>query len=396
VEYGMGPELEAFRAEVRAFVAEFAPPIPPRAGVRSADSRAEFKSLQDWTARLFEAGYVGADWPAEYGGRADRTAEHAIVVGEELARAGVPGVPSGNALASHALINYGTDEQRARHLPEIRAGRQQWCQLFSEPGAGSDLASLRTKAVLNGDTYTVNGQKVWTTDGHWADYGYLLARTDSEAPKHKGISAFVLDMRSPGVTVRPLRELTGTSDFNEVFFDSVEIPASAMIGAPGQGWAIANATLGHERTGVGAAVVKLRLAIDGLMDLARRTTVDGRPAIDSDRVRDRIGEFSAEVEALSALTYANLTRWQRGNERMHDGAMAKLMFSELNLEMARFALELGGETGVLVEGDPDVLDGGRWQDEWLYARAYTIAGGSSEIMRNLIAERGLGLPREKR
>jgi alkylation response protein AidB-like acyl-CoA dehydrogenase len=147
------------------------------------------------------------------------------VVSEELARAAVPGVPSGNALASHALIHYGTDEQRRRHLPEIRAGRQMWCQLFSEPGAGSDLASLRTREVLDGDTYTVSGQKVWTTDGHWADYGYLLARTDSDASKHRGISAFVLDMKSPGITVRPLCELTGTSDFNEVFFDSVELPA---------------------------------------------------------------------------------------------------------------------------------------------------------------------------
>jgi alkylation response protein AidB-like acyl-CoA dehydrogenase len=396
VEYGMGPELETFRAEVRAFVAEHAPAIPRRAGVRSAENEAELKALKNWTARLFDAGYVGADWPVEFGGRVDRSAEHAIVVSEELARAGVPGVPSGSALASHALIHYGSDEQRRRHLPKIRSGRELWCQLFSEPGAGSDLASLRTRAVLDGDTYTVSGQKVWTTDGHWADYGYLLARTDSEAPKHKGISAFIVDMRSEGVTVRPLRELTGTSDFNEVFLDSVQLPVEAMIGSPGQGWVIANATLAHERTSVGAAVVKLRLAIDGLVELARRVTIDGRPAIDSDRVRDRIGEFSAEVEALSALTYANLTRWLRGTERMHDGAMAKLMFSELNLEIARFAVELGGEAGVLVEGDTDVLDDGRWQDEWLYARAYTIAGGSSEIMRNLIAERGLALPRERR
>jgi alkylation response protein AidB-like acyl-CoA dehydrogenase len=396
VEYGMGPELETFRAEVRDFVAAHAPTIPSRAGVRSAENEAELKALQDWTARLFEGGYVGADWPAEFGGRDDRSAEHAIVVSEELARAAVPGVPSGNALASHALIHHGTDEQRRKHLPEIRAGRQLWCQLFSEPNAGSDLASLRTRAVLDGDTYTVTGQKVWTTDGHWADYGYLLARTDSQSPKHKGISAFILDMSSPGISVRPLRELTGTSDFNEVFFDSVEVPAECMIGTPGQGWAIANATLGHERTSVGAAVVKLKLAVDSLIDLAREVTIEGRPAIDSDRVRDRIGEFSAEVEALSALTYANLTRWLRGTERMHDGAMAKLMFSELNLEMARFAVELSGAAGILVDGDPNVLADGRWQDEWLYARAYTIAGGSSEIMRNLIAERGLALPRERR
>jgi len=392
----MGPELEAFRHEVRAFVAAHAPVIPARAGVRSAENEAELAVLREWTARLYAAGYAGADWPEEYGGRADRSAEHGIVVAEELAAANVPGVQGAGVLVSNALIHYGTDEQRRRHLPEIRAGRELWCQLFSEPGAGSDLASLRTKAVLDGDTYTVSGQKVWTTDGHWANYGYLLARTDPDATKHKGISAFILDMSSPGVTVRPLRELTGTSDFNEVFFDDVAVPAEAMIGAPGQGWAIANATLAHERTSVGAVVVKLRRAVGALVELASCETIDGRPAIDSDRIRDRIGQYSAEVEALSALTSANVTRWSRGVERMHDAAMAKLMFSELNLQIAQFAVELAGERGVLVEGDPNVPDDGRWQDEWLYARAYTIAGGSSEIMRNLIAERGLGLPRDKR
>lgn len=393
MEYGTSQELEDFRAEVRAFIAEHAPAIPPRAGVRSAENDAEFKALQQWSSRLYEAGYVGSDWPAEYGGRDDRSPEHSIIVGEELARAQVPCAPSGSVLASHALIHFGTDEQRRRYLPQIRAGRELWCQLFSEPEAGSDLASLRTRAARDGDTYIVDGQKVWTTNGHWAQYGYLLARTDADAPKHKGISAFILDMSAPGVSVRPLRELTGTSDFNEVFFDGVQIPADAMIGTPGQGWAIANVTLAHERTSVAGIVVKLRLAIDGLADLARQVTIDGRPAIDSDRIRDRIGQFSAEVEALSALTYANLTRWLRGNERAHDAAMGKLMFSEINVDMARFAVELGGEAGVLVDGDENVLDHGRWQDEWLYARAYTIAGGSSEIMRNLIAERGLGLPR---
>ena len=395
MQYGTSHELAEFRSEVRDFIARHAPPIPPRAGVRSAESDSEHRALQEWTARLYEGGYAGANWPAEFGGRDDRTPEHAVIVGEELARARVPGAQSGSVLASHALINFGTDEQRRRHLPEIRAGRELWCQLFSEPGAGSDLASLRTKAVQQGDKYTVDGQKVWTTDGHWASYGYLLARTDTDSPKHKGISAFILDMSSPGVTVRPLRELTGTSDFNEVFFDSVEVGADSMIGEPGQGWMIANATLAHERTNVGAVVVKLRLAVDELVALASRVDVGGRLAIESDRVRDRIGQFSAEVEALSALTYANLTRWLRGEERMHDAPMGKLMFSELNLEMSRFAVELGGESGVLVEGDSNALDQGRWQDEWLYARAFTIAGGSSEIMRTVIAERGLGLPRAR-
>nr|PZN15692.1 MAG: acyl-CoA dehydrogenase [Mycolicibacterium hassiacum] len=310
-----------------------------------------------------------------------------------MARARVPGLSSGCVLASHALIRFGTDAQKQRHLPAIRAGREKWCQLFSEPEAGSDLASLRTRAVRDGEVYRVTGQKVWTTDGHWAQFGYLLARTDPDAPKHKGISAFILDMSTPGVTVRPLRELTGTSDFNEVFFDNVEVPAENMIGAPGQGWMIANVSLAHERSNVGAIVVRLRMGLEALTDLARRIRIDGRPAIESDRVREALGRFAAEIEALSALTYANITRFTRGTERPHDAAMAKLMFSELNLEMTTFAVDLAGEDGVLAEDDPNVPDGGRWQDEWLYARAFTIAGGSSEIMRNLIAERGLGLPR---
>jgi alkylation response protein AidB-like acyl-CoA dehydrogenase len=389
----MGPELEEFRLEVRTFIAEHAPAIPPRAGVRSAEDEHEDKLLNEWSARLYEAGYIGADWPGEYGGRQGWTTEHGIVVGEELARARVPGAASGNVLASQALIDFGTDEQRQRHLTQIRAGREKWCQLFSEPDAGSDLAALRTKAVLDGEVYRVNGQKVWTTDGHWADFGYLLARTDQDAPKHKGISSFILDMSAPGVTVRPLRELTGTCDFNEVFFDDVEIPVHNMIGAPGQGWVIANATLAHERSNVGAIVVKLRLALESLTDLARRVIVNDRPALESDRVRDRLGQLSAEVDALSALTYANITRWMRGTERVHDAAMAKLMFSELNLDIATFAVELAGETGVVIDADHTTPDVDRWQDEWLYARAFTIAGGSSEIMRNMIAERGLGLPR---
>jgi len=392
----MGVELEAFRKGVEAFIAEHAPAIRPRAGVRSADNVAELQALQQWTARLYEAGYAGADWPIEYGGRDDWSLEQAVVVGEELARAQVPGVASAGSLVAHALIHYGTDRQRRRHLPPIRTGQQLWCQLFSEPGAGSDLASLTTRAVFDGDAYAINGQKVWTTDGHWAHYGYLLARTDPDAPKHRGISAFILDMSAPGVTVRPLRELTGTADFNEVFLDDVRVPADAMIGAPSQGWLVANATLAHERAGVAGLVVKLRLAIGALIDLARGVNLDGRPAIDSDRIRDRIGQFSAEVDALSALTYANLTRASRGSERAHDAPMAKLMFSELNLAIASFAVEMCGEDGILTDGDAHVLDDGRWQDEWLYARAYTIAGGSSEIMRTLIAERGLGLPREKR
>jgi len=386
-------DLEAFRREVRAFIDQNAPKIPPRAGVRSAEDEAELADLMTWTGRLYQAGFAGIDWPQQWGGRPDRGPLHAIVVGEELARAEAPSVPGAGSLVAQALIAFGTDEQRQRYLPGIRSGADVWCQLFSEPEAGSDLASLRTKAVLDGDRYIINGQKVWTTDGHWARYGYLLARTDGDVPKHKGITAFLLDMALPGVDVRPLREITGTSDFNEVYFDDVAVPTDAVLGEPGAGWKIANGSLAHERTGVSAVVVKLQSGIDGLVDLAREALIDGAPALDKDWVRDRIGKLTADISALAALTRANVDRWLGGAERPHDAAMAKLMFSEINLEMAAFAVDLAGEAGVLVHGDPDALAGGRWQDEWLYSRAFTIAGGTSEIMRSLIAERGLALPR---
>lgn len=395
MDYGMSPELERFRLEVRAFVEANAPAIPPKAGVRSAEDRAEHTLITEWIGKLYAAGYMGGDWPVEYGGEGSSySSERDVVVGEELARARTPHFAGAGELVSHALIDFGTEEQRRRYLPGIRSGKDTWCQLFSEPSSGSDLASLRTKAVrTETGGFRVSGQKVWTTNGHWADYGYLLARTDPDAPKHKGISAFIVDMSLPGVDVRPLREMTGTSDFNEVFLDNVELPADALIGELNAGWGIANSSLGHERSGVATSVVRLRQNVDALKDLARQMTRDGRPAIEDGAVQETLGKLTADVEALSALVYANISRWSRGTERVQDAPMAKLMFSELGVEIARFALELSGEAGILVAGDSGAVDNGRWQDEFLYARAYTIAGGSSEIMRNIIAERGLKMPR---
>ncbi|RSN64343.1 acyl-CoA dehydrogenase family protein [Actinomadura sp. WAC 06369] len=396
MEFGAGTPLEEFRREVRAFVAARAPRHPVRSGVRSPEDEAELKELRRWTADLYAAGYIGADWPEEYGGTPGHDPLRAFVVGEEMARARAPMPASGGSLAAHALIMFGTEEQKRGHLPRIRSGDDVWCQLFSEPDAGSDLAALRTTAVRDGGAWAVNGQKVWTTNGHWARYGYLLARTDPDAPKHKGISAFVLDMELPGVQVRPLRELTGTSDFNEVFLDDVRLPADALIGAPGQGWTIANASLAEERNGVGVSVVQARMAWDDLVALARGLVVDGRPALDRDDVRQRLAGFRAEVDACALLAHGAMARWRAGRERMIDAPAVKLVFSELNLRMAEYAVSLPGAAGVLTEGDPDAVAAGRWQDAYLYARAYTIAGGSSEIMRNIIAERVLGLPREPR
>src|SRR5215213_568558 len=238
--------LDQLRTDVRAFIAEHSPGITHHAGIRAPEPDL-VPAIRAFTGALFEAGYLGASWPEAYGGRADYEPAEAFVVAEELARSRT-WTPIGAALlAAPALIDFGTQEQKDTFLPRIRSGADIWCQLFSEPGAGSDLAALQTKARLDGDHWVVDGQKVWTTNGQHADLGYLLARTDPDAPKHKGITAFVVDMKAPGVDVRPLREITGTYDFNEVFLDGVRIPVDRVIGEVNDGWRVANASLAHER-----------------------------------------------------------------------------------------------------------------------------------------------------
>ncbi|CAJ63510.1 MULTISPECIES: acyl-CoA dehydrogenase family protein [Frankia] len=393
VDWGSGTELGEFRTQVRAFIAGHAPGRQAKAGVRSPETAEELAELRRWTAALFEAGYLGADWPVEFGGEAEHDPRRDVVVSEEIARARAPMHSGANGLAASALIRYGTDEQKAKLLPAIRSNEDLWCQLFSEPDAGSDLGGMRTRAVADGDSYVVTGQKVWTTNGHWANRGYLLARTNPDVPKHKGITAFAIDMDTPGIDVRPLRELTGTSDFNEVFFDGARIPASAVIGTPGQGWIVANASLAEERNGVSAAVVDLQLAWEDLHALAQKIEIEGRPALELADIRQRLGALRAEIRACALLGQSSFARWRVGRERVIDAPAGKLWFSELNLRLHEFAVDLLGARGILTEGDVEAVEGGRWQDAYLYARAYTIAGGSSEIMRNLIAERALGLPR---
>jgi alkylation response protein AidB-like acyl-CoA dehydrogenase len=388
MEYGMSPELTEFRAEVRAFIAEHAPAIPPRAGVRSAENDAELKTLQEWTGRLYEAGYVGSDWPVEYGGRDDRSPEHSIIVGEELARAQAPGAQSGSVLASHALIHYGTDDQRRRHLPEIRAGRELWCQLFSEPGAGSDLASLRTRAVRNGDTYTVDGQKVWTTDGHWARYGYLLARTDADAPKHKGISYLVVDMRASGVEVRPLVQLTGEAEFNEVFLTDVFVPSDQLVGGLNEGWRVANATLSHER-GINPRQLVIHLQLlDELLALATTTG-----AWDDWRLRQRLAEAFVEVKLFQLHNWRTLSRVQKGLEPGPEGSALKLYWSEMSKRLHDTAMAVLGPAAPLWRGASEKPGDGAGQRSWLYYQASSIFAGTNEIQRNIVGERVLGLPR---
>lgn len=383
--------LGALRERVRDLAARHAPPRQARTGVRAPEPD-EVPALREWTGLLFAEQLLGVNWPVEYGGLADPHPLHESVVADELVRAAAAGPVGGGLLAAGAIIASGSTEQKDFFLPRIRSGEHIWCQLFSEPDAGSDLASLRTRARLDGGEYVVDGQKVWTTNGQHADWGYLLARTDADAPKHAGITAFALDMKTPGVTVRPLREITGTSDFNEVFLDTVRIPADRVIGEVNRGWAVTTASLAHERSSAGGGA-SLFGALDRLVRLATGISRDGCPAIDRDDIRQAIGKLAADVHVNALVSAFGDSRSLHGTGDFGDAPVSKILFSEINLALHEFGFELQGHDGIRVEGDPAVWDDGWWQDGFLYARAFTIAGGTNEVLRNVIAERALGLPR---
>lgn len=391
------PELEAFRKKVRAFVAEHAPGIKTHSGVRAPEDGL-IPAIRAWTAKLYDAGLLGIDWPAEYGGRPDAHPLEPSIVAEEIARARTWPPIGAAALASAALIEFGTEQQRARFLPRIRTCEDVWCQMFSEPNAGSDLAALRTRARCDGDgedaVFVVDGQKVWTTIGQHADMGYLLARTDPQARKHRGITAFALDMHSPGVDVRPLREITGTTDFNEVFLNDVRIPVANVIGQLNDGWRVAMSSLGHERSGVAARGVELFTMLDDLLMLAEGESIGGRPALEDSATRQLIGELATRADVNAAMVRLAQSQMLNHTEQPADGPLGKIFFSELNHDVTAAGVRLQGTDGLLTEGDPAAVAGGWWQDAHLYSRALTIAGGANEVLRTQVAERGLGLPKE--
>jgi alkylation response protein AidB-like acyl-CoA dehydrogenase len=377
---------DAYRAALRTLLADKKPRLEwkQRTGVRVPDLAADVERLRGYTRTIHDAGYVSDRFRTERGDPFEQR-----ILEQELIGAGVPGV-LGNPLVAGALKHFGTDEQRATYFPPMARGDHIWTQLFSEPDAGSDLTSLQTRGVREGDTYVVSGQKVWSTWAQWADYGYLLARTEP-VQGAGGITAFILDMRSSGVEVRPLREMTGTTDFNEVFFDDVRIPAANVIGAPGEGWKVAGASLVEERSGVGGGGGGGD-PVHRLIRLAHHR--DGRTIVEDKAERQHLGQLIARSRIQRHLGQRMATKAARGQISAADAPISKIWFSELNLEVAETALALLGARSMLVEGDELSEDDGRWQDSFLYARAWTIAGGTNEIMRNMIAERGLGLPRE--
>lgn len=359
------------------------------------EQRYEFQRA--WQSKMFEAGWSGMSWPRAFGGR-EATPYEQVIYLEEMARVRAPeplGVIGLN-MAGPTIIVHGRPDQKERFLSKILSGDEIWCQGFSEPGAGSDLASLSTRAVRDGDEYVVTGQKVWSSYAHIADRCILVTRTDPEASAHAGLSYFLLDMSSPGVEVRPIVQITGDPEFNEIFLDEVRVPVHDMLGSEGEGWRVAMTTLMHERGTLGVVLqVRARAILDDLIGLSKNVRRGSGTAYDDLRVRETLGRFDTEVEALRHTGYRSIGSYASTGVPGPEGSILKLHWSELNQRMTAFAWELLGPLSQIDAGSTLSVDGGRWQYELLRSRGNTIEAGTSEILRNIVAERVLGLPRSR-
>jgi alkylation response protein AidB-like acyl-CoA dehydrogenase len=372
---------ETFRAELRDWLTEHPPP-----GIEVAATAADARILREWQRTLHADGWVGVHWPVEYGGRGASLTQVAIY-NEELARAGAPPLlgRAGITLVGPTLMAHGTEPQRARWMKRILGGDDVWCQLFSEPGAGSDLAALATRGVKRGGVYRVTGQKVWSSYASFADMGIALVRTDPDAPQHKGISMLAIDMKSTGVDVRPLRQMTGEYEFNEVFLDDVEVPVEHLVGPEHEGWRVANTTLANER---GASFIWKEQVLHEVAIEALRRECTRRGVARDPRVRQRLAQSWIDIELFRLHNARTLYRLSRGEEIGAESSLVKLFWAGISQRLA--------ETAVAVLGPDALIGDGQWGRRLLSTRANSIMGGTSEIQRNIIGERLLGLPREPR
>ncbi|MGH2785139.1 MAG: acyl-CoA dehydrogenase family protein [Actinomycetota bacterium] len=384
---------EAFRAELRAWLADALPLLPPKPGADDWQARRAWDTR--WQRMLFEAGYAGIDWPREVEGRGASPTEHLIFL-EETERAGAPYVGVNFVGLLHAgptLIAEGTPEQKQQHLPRILRGEEVWCQGFSEPGAGSDLAALATKAVLDGDHYVVSDQKIWTSFAHVADFCELLVRTDT--PKHKGITWLIMPMDAKGIEIQPLRTITGSTEFSQMFLDEVRIPVANRVGNENDGWRVAMVTFSFERgTAFVGELIRTMSLVEDVAALAKRTPRDGGTAWDDDGLRRDLGKIAAELDALWALTRRNVTQSEHGTGVPGlGGSVFKLAYSEVRARLGDLTMKLLGGAALALE-DVGGIPSGIHVERWFQSMSLTIAAGTSQIQRNIVGERILGLPKE--
>jgi alkylation response protein AidB-like acyl-CoA dehydrogenase len=386
---------EAFRQEIRDWLRENLPDNwTGDRFTRGRDDPEGMNVYKEFAKRLAKKGWVAPHWPKEYGGLGLSVVEQ-LVFNEEMATANAPiGYSSiGVGWAGPTIIVYGTDEQKKRFLSPITSGEVMWCQGFSEPNAGSDLANLQTRAERDGDDYVINGQKIWTSGAHYADWCILIARTDQDAPKHKGISYFLVDMKTPGITMRPLIDMMNNHGFNEVFFDNVRVPRANLLGEENRGWYMATTTLDFERSSIGGAV-GARKMLDDLVDWTKGVRSNGHSLYDDPPVRWRLGEAAVEAELGKLLSYRVVTLQARGQVPNYESSIAKLFNTDMQLRMARSGLEIMGLYGQLEHKDKLAPLKGRFERQYLWQTGLAVGGGTTEIQKNIIAMRGLGLPRQ--
>ena len=382
------PEDEQYRLKLRTWLEENLPTAAP------LDQDADFAFRRDWQRKLYDGGWVGINWPKEYGGQGATLIQQAIYAQEMTrARAPQPANGLGIGIVGPTLMAHGTEAQKQRYIPKILNADEIWCQGFSEPNSGSDLASLQTKAVLDGDDFVVNGQKIWTSLGQYADWCILLVRTDTDAPKHRGISYLLVDMHSPGVTVRPLKQITGNAEFNETFFDNVRVPKQNLIGEMNAGWRIAMTTLTYER-GISslATQVRIKQQLDTMIHYAGKTRRNGGALSEDPLLRQELAQAHIRVEIMLLNLYRGITSRLRGQPPGPEASLDKLYWSELDKWMQELGMSLQGPYSQLMESSEHAVKG-NWQYNFLRSRAGTIYSGTSEIQKNIIGERVLGLPK---
>lgn len=396
MDFRLSAAEEAFRADVRDWLQANLPPDRGTATRSEAGTAAEkIAASKTWQATLYQGGWAGITWPRACGGRGATLVEQ-LIFNEECAAANAPdsiNLAVALGLVGPTLMACGTPAQQARFLPRILRGDDIWCQGFSEPNAGSDLAGLRTRGDVRGDEIVVTGQKIWTSFAQYADWCILVVRTNpNAAKKHDGMSFLLVDMQSPGITIRPLVEMTGEAWFNEVFFDEVRVPRDHVVGEIDRGWDVVLTTLAHERGGA-APHARLRRELRGLIELARRTPRGGAPAARDRGLRQRLAQLAIEVHIARLTAYRNVTGIQRTGRPGPEGSILKLFWSELEQRLMETAGEILGAHATLAHGDVRAADDGFWTRELLWTRSATIYAGTSEVQRNIIAQRVLGLPR---
>jgi len=395
VDLNLTPQELRFRDEVRAWFAENVPKDWVKRRDEEESMQGRFEYLRAWQRKLYDAGWAGISWPKDFGGRGAPVMEQVIFI-EEMARAEAP--PMANVIAlgliGPTIIAFGTPEQKKRYLAKMLSAEEIWCQGFSEPNAGSDLAALSTTGVLDGDHFVVNGQKCWTSYAWAADWCELVVRTDPAVPKHKGLTALLVDMHSPGVEVRGLKQMSGESEFGEIFFRDVRVPVENVVGKVNEGWGVAMGTLMHERGTFGAALqVNYRRNFNRLVEIAKQIDRNGKPASQDPVIRQKLAQCYTEIEVMRLNQLRAFSRINETGVPGPEGSIQKIFWSELNQRFQQVAMEILGPYGQLAHGSPDAFDEGAWAYGYLRSRGNTIEAGTSEIQRNIIGHFVLGLPK---